>query len=233
MKKYLFIFVFMAFIPSVIHGKQTAEVAADKVRTALLKQLEIYPQSRLSDIYKFFFQDKFGPGHLLSDTARAGAYIRSELAQMEDVTYSPDIDSIGWEQNFVRVNLVLVKKGVITYGQLFRAFTESMKRELPDISGWREEWNAIRKIASGIRVKRVGGSVVPDENGERLCDVLPGFREDERNIRRQLKKGRYVGHHSDAFEKAYAPHYRIVSKSIYERTIKPLLGDNRGIRDVW
>lgn len=134
MKKYLFIFVFMAFLPSVIHGKQAAGVAADKVRTALLKQLEIYPQSRLSDIYKFFFQDKFGPGHLLSDTAQAGAYIRSELAQMEDVTCSPDIDSIGWEQNFVRVNLILVKKGVITYGQLFRAFTESMKRELPDIS---------------------------------------------------------------------------------------------------
>lgn len=155
MKKYLFIFGFMAFIPSVIHGKQKAEVAADKVRTALLKQFEIYPQSRLSDI--FSSQDKFGPGHLLSDTARAGAYIRSELAQMEDVTYSPDIDSIGWEQNFVRINLVLVKKGVITYGQLFRAFTESMKREFPDISGWREEWNVIRKIASGIRVKRVGG----------------------------------------------------------------------------
>lgn len=61
-----------------------------------------------------------------------------------------------------------------------------------------------------------------------MRDILPGFREDERYIRRQLKKGRYVGHHSEAFEKAYAPHYRIVSKSIYEKEIKPLLEREQG-----
>lgn len=152
-----------------IHGKQTGETARDKIRPAVLKQLEIYPQSRLRDIYKFFFQDKFGPGHLLSDTAQAGAYLRNELAQMEDATLSPGIDSIGWEQNFVRVNLVLVKKGIISYGELFRAFTGSMKRELPDISRWRDEWSVIREIVSGIRVKPAGGALIPDENGERLC----------------------------------------------------------------
>lgn len=41
-------------------------------------QLENYPESRLTDLYKNFFQDKFGPGHMVADTASAGAYIRRE-----------------------------------------------------------------------------------------------------------------------------------------------------------
>ena len=41
-------------------------------------QLENYPELRLTDLYKNFFQDKFGPGHMVADTASAGAYIRRE-----------------------------------------------------------------------------------------------------------------------------------------------------------
>lgn len=38
----------------------------------------------------------------------------------------PDTDTIGWENNFVRVNLALVKRGVLTYRELFDAFVESI-----------------------------------------------------------------------------------------------------------
>ena len=49
-----------------------------RVESVVKRQLELYPQSRLIDLYKNFFQDKFGPGHMVADTASAGAYIRRE-----------------------------------------------------------------------------------------------------------------------------------------------------------
>ena len=38
------------------------------VRTAVERQMQFYPKSTLKDLYKNFFQDKFGPGHIISDT---------------------------------------------------------------------------------------------------------------------------------------------------------------------
>ena len=54
-----------------------------RVEVAVRRQMERYPESRLIDYYKNFFQDKFGPGHMVSDTASAGAYLRRELAKIE------------------------------------------------------------------------------------------------------------------------------------------------------
>ena len=36
------------------------------VREAVSWQIQTYPKSTLKDLYKNFFQDKFGPGHIIS-----------------------------------------------------------------------------------------------------------------------------------------------------------------------
>ena len=52
-----------------------------------MQQMTDYPESTLKDIYKNFFQDAFGPGHLMSDAEdaekRMEAYLRSECEQAE------------------------------------------------------------------------------------------------------------------------------------------------------
>ena len=40
------------------------------IRQAIVQQVETYPASTLKDIYKNFFQDAFGPGHLMSNASR-------------------------------------------------------------------------------------------------------------------------------------------------------------------
>ena len=55
----------------------------DNIREAVERQLRDYPKSRLQDLYKSFFQDRFGPGHLVNDTSTAGKYLRYELNNSE------------------------------------------------------------------------------------------------------------------------------------------------------
>jgi len=175
------------------------------VHVAVDKQLQTYPQSKLKDLYKHFFQDKFGPGHIVSDTTGAGNYLRSELAASE-VFDGEVAEPTGWEGNFYRVNLSVVKNQQITYEQYFDAFIRSVRAiHPPDIDAWKQEWGSIEGI---IRSKKLN---------------LPDYEADRLEIEQNLEAGEFMGHHSPAFEAAYAPHYRIISKEIYEQELLPLL----------
>ncbi|MDR1112521.1 MAG: hypothetical protein LBL18_02015, partial [Bacteroidales bacterium] len=68
-------------------GCQTRE---KQIELALLAQLKNYPESRLQDIYKNFYQDCFGTGHAISDTAMVVHYLRSEL-ENSPVSLAPPI----------------------------------------------------------------------------------------------------------------------------------------------
>ena len=62
-----FAIVSMLFFSCNMYGQE------DEIRQAVAGQMHIYPKSTLRDLYKNFFQDLFGPGHIVSDTASAGA----------------------------------------------------------------------------------------------------------------------------------------------------------------
>ena len=106
------------------------KVFEEKVILALEQQLERYPHSTVRDVYKNFFQDKFGPGHLLEDTSAAGRYLRRELASYDPDTLpvkGPYIDSTGWEHRFVRVDLRVIEEGKVSYEVFFEAFVRSVQ----------------------------------------------------------------------------------------------------------
>lgn len=175
------------------------------VQKAVNNQLATYPHATLQDIYKNFFQDRFGPGHLLTDTARAGAYLRHELQVMGQTTaayYEPT----GWQGNFFRVNLSVIKENRIAYASFFDAFVRSVNSIRPvPIEVWQQEWHAIDAIIAGMRL------------------TLPSYEADRQAIFDLLKKQEYVMHHSELFQSHYSPHYRIISKEIFENEIRPHL----------
>ncbi len=171
-----------------------------KVTTALKQQMEHYPQSTLLDIYKSFFQDKFGPGHLLSDTAAAGQYLRRELNSYNPDTLaflSPYIDSTGWERRFVRVDLRVIKEGMVSYRDFFDSFVRSVQAA-PDVplEDWTGEWTRIVDILEKLQ-----------------CPVIhhPQYTIDKDSITVLLQRGEYVGHHSPIYVASYAPHYRLIA----------------------
>jgi hypothetical protein len=176
-----------------------------KVETAVRKQLEQFSESRLPDLYKNFFQDRFGPGHLIPDSTMAGNYLREELASYSG-EYLPLVEEIGWEGNFVRVSTDVVKNGMLPYSVYLDAFIESANTtpETP-VENWQEEWYKILTVIEKMNLN------------------LPDYETDKIRIQDLIDSGEYALHHSEAFEKAYKPHYRILKKAVFLEKIKRYL----------
>jgi len=175
------------------------------VKKAVHEQMAVYPYSTLNDLYKNFFQDRFGPGHLIPDTAAAGDYLRYELASF-DKTSGAYYEPTGWEGCFYRVNLSVIKDNLVPYDIYFDAFVRSVNQIVPiALTQWKTEWIAIESV---IRTMNLS---------------LTGYEKDRQEILEMLEQGEYVIHHSPQFEQHYSPHYRIIEKTIFENEIKPYL----------
>ena len=53
--------------------------------------------------------------------------------------------------------------------------------------------------------------------------ALPHYDQDKQFLENVLSQGKYAISHSPEYREAYAPHYRIVSRDIFDRDLKPLL----------
>lgn len=100
---------------------------------ALMRYAQKYPAAEAQDLYKLVFQDLYGPGHLLTDSLAAVRYISREVEEMSDDAYSvcrgpfEVYEYTLCDSNFVRVNLILVKQGIIPLEQLVSAILRSAK----------------------------------------------------------------------------------------------------------
>ncbi|MDR1336560.1 MAG: hypothetical protein LBK22_07010 [Tannerella sp.] len=179
---------------------------SERIRAAVESQLSIYPESTLQDLYKHFFQDCFGPGHLVADTASAGAYLDRELASLEQASGGAYYEPTGFNRNFYRVNLSVIKEGIIPRDVFFDAFIRSagnMQTLTPE--EWKMEWNGIDSIIQTMNLS------------------LAGYGQDREKLFSLLEQGKYAVHHSEPFSKAYDPHYRIIKRDIFLKEILPEL----------
>lgn len=173
------------------------------IRAAIEHQMATYPKSTLQDIYKSFYQDCFGPGHMITDTASARSYLMRELSEMSEVSaiyYEPT----GSEGRFVRVYLSAIADSLITVEQLLDAFVRSANTDKGADVDWEAEWNCIVGVIAKHGI------------------ILNGFDKDVAMLNEASRNHRAV-HHSRAYNEAYHPHYRIVERSIFENELRPLL----------
>ena len=178
---------------------------SDDIRIAVENQLKVYPKSTLQDLYKNFFQDYFGPGHIVSDTTSAGAYLNRELASFDNVTgayYEPT----GSNGNFYRVNLSVIKDGILSRDVFFDAFIRSVSNiQTITQEEWRKEWARIDLVIETMNLQ------------------LTNYSQDRGKIFSLLEQGEFVMHHSEQFSGEYDPHYRIIEREIFLKEIFPLL----------
>ena len=166
---------------------------------AVQAQLAEYPASRLQDVYKSFYQDRFGSGHMIADTAAVHAYLLYELElAAEDSVPNPYYEPTGAEGRYVRVYLRSVNEGLLSADELFEAFIQSAQPAQQPEQSWAEEWDAI------VGQIRQAGITFPD------------FEQDNEQLKIAAQANRAV-HHSDAYREKYHPHYRIVEKSIFQK----------------
>lgn len=194
------------------HTAYSQQSSEEKIREAVRYQMQVYPHSTLRDLYKNFFQDRFGPGHIIGDTVSAAAYLRKELAsreQFEGARYEPT----GYLGNFYRVNLSLIKEGLVDYQTYFNVFVRSVNGIIPiSVEEWKKEWELISGVISNMNLG------------------LDNYAQDSIEIAGLLQQGKYVMHHSQAFNDAYDLHYRIIEKKLFEKELLPLIEQNKSLK---
>lgn len=176
-----------------------------KIRKAVERHMELYPESQLQDLYKNFFQDRFGPGHIISDHSAAERYLRHELETSENFE-GEDYEPTGYEGRFYRVNLGVIADGRVPYYKFFDAFVRSVNGIEPiSIETWQREWREIETVIMSMKLD------------------MENVAEDSAEIEALIQGGDYVMHHSKRFNDYYQPHYRIIERNIFETEILPLL----------
>jgi hypothetical protein len=177
----------------------------DKIKQFIEFELSHYPKAQLTDLYKNYFQDAYGPGHLIHDTTGAGAYLDRE---MQDTEWTDTLiwQALGIHNDYYRVNLILVKKGILPRDTLLLGMVESASlARKPDIKSWKEEWAGVLAVI------------------KELHPELPRLAEDEKLIDETLSNGNVVMHHSKTYEEEYNPHYRIIHRTVFNRWRKSYL----------
>lgn len=172
-----------------------------------------YPKATLVDIYKWFYQSVYGPAHLAAEPGEMEGRLRMEVDALHGKRdrareqVMPAYEYIGVDRRYVRVNLLLVQAGTVSVDLMLDALLRTIDESgepLP-VEQWRDEWEQI-------------------VNSLYKLDVLPdNFEQDRMAIVDQLNKGVVVMHHSKQFNEAYDVHYRVVSASIFENEILPLI----------
>ena len=176
------------------------------VREAVGRQLDRYPQSTMADVYKSFYQDRFGSGHMIADTASVRAYLLTELqTAATDTVQNPYYEPVGAQGRYVRVYLRCVNEGLLTAEQLLDAFIRSAQPAEQPAESWAAEWRRVEQAARAA--------------GMACCD------EDSRQLQQAAEANRAV-HHSDPYRQAYHPRYRIVRSDIFERELRASLPVN-------
>jgi hypothetical protein len=178
---------------------------SNPIRDAISLQLELYPESRVQDIYKSFCQDNLGPGHLIPNPEAAKAYLTEELEEyrsdLEKGLYDkPEFRFVptGDQNNYVRVDLSVVLDSLVDVPTLLDAFVRSANegKKLSE-DEWKAKWAEVAKV---IRKD------FPD---------IPDAEKDLAAIDSLIAEGNLILHHSEAFQNAYNPHYRIVATEIF------------------
>lgn len=164
------------------------------IKNAILEELHLHPEARLVDIYKFFFQGRFGPGHLIENKKSALSYLHNEL---QNATAFDRVkwQTVGYDDEYYRISLSLVKEGLLSEEELFDAFYQSaVSSSVPSVEEWIKEWDVILCVIEDMNL------------------IITNFEGDKIILDNMLKEGRILIHHSDIYNKLYHPHYRIVNK---------------------
>jgi hypothetical protein len=181
---------------------------ATKTEEFVNTEFATFPESRFVDIYKSFFQDAYGPGHLIPDTTHAGMYLSEEL-QYENWPDTMLWQATGINHAYYRINLVLVKNGTIPRDTFLLAMLESATlARKPEISDFK---NQVNELFDAVKKQH------PD---------LPDLEKDKAAINAQLDKGEVMMHHSEHYLQTYQRRYRIVHRSVFERWQNTYLKQN-------
>ena len=130
----------------------------------------------------------------MTDTAAAREYLYKELEECRksDLSSMPKKEPTGFRHRFTRINLSNIVDGELNEDELLTMFIEAAGKDNAFGDDWEDEWNKISEIALQVN---------PAWHDPELLSELKDAAKQKQAVR-----------HSEAFRKAYNPHYRIVKE---------------------
>jgi len=182
----------------------SAQLSEDQVLSAISRMQERYPRITLCDVYKSFYQDRFGPGHIIESKEKAQNYLLRELERTN--AYSVRQEPTGAAGNFIRVDMFCIKDSVVDIDLYLDCLMRSVV--IVDegmIDQWLKDWELMQRVIETHDIK------------------IENYEADKQFIRERIANGIYEMNHSRLFNDLYHPHYRIIRRDIYEKYLQPLL----------
>lgn len=206
--KRIVFFLMLSMLPIFAHA-QEPDCVVTGIHGKMQDYMTTFPQSQLRDVYKFCFQDFFGLEHILSDSAGAARYIEYELSHSDTDDWNRPLFfyPLTIMNNYVRVDLNYVRKGIIPLELMVSAMLQSSVPVDIDKTEKLEYWKAMWRMIEQC-----------------LNDVEPrplNFELDSMEISQQLSSGQYAMHHSKLFNETYRQHYRIIRRDVFDRLLHP------------
>ena len=170
----------------------------EKIIKLINSEYELHPKSQLIDYYKLFFQGTFGPGHIILNSSDAKKYLKIEL-EKSSIFEEQIFQNISYINNYYRVNLNVINKGLITFNDFFNTFLSSIKvKHKITFSEWSENWKNIEKQVFKLKIP--------------LTNI-----ELQSNQLWEIIKIQKLVSHSKIYRKTYSPHYRLFSTEQLQR----------------
>jgi len=199
MRKYIVaaLLLFISFAAS-------AQMSEDEVFSTIKRMQDRYPRITLCDIYKSFYQDRFGPGHIIESKEKAQNYLLKELERTN--AYSVRQEPTGAKGNFIRVDMFYIKDSVVNID----LYLDCLMRSVVDgddgmIEQWLKDWELMQQVIESNNIK------------------IENYEADREFIRERIAKGIYEMNHSRLFNDLYHPHYRIIRRDIWEKELNPII----------
>jgi hypothetical protein len=161
--------------------------------TALVRaHLARYPAMQPADAYKLLHQATLGSEHAMPSREMAAQWLTREIATLPAGPAEPLVDTLGTGGRFARVHLRPYLAAGLSPDSLLDAFVRTAREAPRDTAALACALEAVHHMAASHE------TAWPADSIDRL------FGEAR-------AKGYPAMHHSDAFEAAYHPAYRVVS----------------------
>lgn len=179
-------------------------MTSDKVEALIQRYVQRYTAIDIQDIYKLLHEAVFGPGHPITNRKAAQEWLERQSQLLEPALTQPLLESIHPDDAVVRLHLrpYLALNGSLK--KLLTASVESSKL----ISGDGETmaaWWAIFQHMIGE------GGPLANRFDARTVALIGRTRTNEKWP---------AEHHSAAFDAAYKPAYRVLTRTLAEKLLK-------------
>ncbi|MBN1680019.1 MAG: hypothetical protein JW966_06980 [Anaerolineae bacterium] len=180
-------------------------MSEDRIIALINSHLERYPQAEYQDVYKLLHQAAFGPGHLITSRKAAREYLDNEITKLAPAPDEPLVENIHTNGQIVRLHL---RPYLALQGKpkpLLDAFIASAKHiEDRPYVGTQSRPDMVARWWAVFHDQCQPGGVYAGRFVAREVMLFGRVRGQE---------GWPAVHHSPAYDTAYRPAYRVLTRS--------------------